>query len=438
MSGLGGWGGAVPQSPRAVPGPAWRFGPLLRRATVAVALVATVVVSAGFGARWALAPRGGEWAVPVQPGPFRLKVGVPGAVRILTSPWVGPLLDGRSFATRHGRFALGWDMPRRTLTVACSACTVVVPGLGAEPLRIAQATLTVRRDFDRLQGTLKATSRDNGGAVLRGTWQGSLRQDGLALAMEVPATPLAQWYAVMAPTLPELAHARIDGTLAVRAAWSLPGGRPELRPQVEGFAVYGLGTEALSRAASGCGAGAGLRNDAWLARAVIAAEDQRFDDHPGYDLQELLASLDGNQARGRVERGGSTLTQQLAKMVVAGDARSATRKLRELLYAVEMERTLGKTRILQLYLDNAPWGAGLCGAEAAALHYFGRSARSLAPVQAVALAVLLHNPDREARQWAMSGAVDGARARRIAEDVRGIPGWGPRARAAFLRTVPQP
>lgn len=438
MSGLGGWGGAVPQSPRAVPGPAWRFGPLLRRATVAVALVATVVVSAGYGARWALAPRGGEWAVPVQPGPFRLKVGVPGALRILTSPWVGPLLDGRSFATRHGRFALGWDMPRRTLTVACSACTVVVAGLGAEPLRIAQATLTVRRDFDRLQGTLEATSRDNGGAVLQGTWQGSLRQDGLALAMEVPATPLAQWYAVMAPTLPELAHARIDGTLAVRAAWSLPGGRLELRPQVEGFAVYGLGTEALSRAASGCGAGAGLRNDAWLARAVIAAEDQRFDDHPGYDLHELLASLDGNQARGRVERGGSTLTQQLAKMVVAGDARSATRKLRELLYAVEMERALGKTRILQLYLDNAPWGAGLCGAEAAARHYFGRSARSLAPVQAVALAVLLHNPDREARQWARSGAVDGTRARRIAEDVRGIPGWGPRARAAFLRTVPQP
>ncbi|KQM80257.1 biosynthetic peptidoglycan transglycosylase [Xylophilus sp. Leaf220] len=411
--------------------------PWLRRVVVAVALVSALAVLAGFGARWALAPRAGEWAVPVQVGPLQLRVGVPGALRILVSPWVGPLLDGRSLRTRHGMFALGWDMPRRTLTVACSACAAVVPGLGAEPLRIAQATLTVRRDFDRLQGTIAAASPD-GGAVLRATWQGALRQDGLALSMELPATALAQWYAVLAPTLPELAHARIDGTLGVRAAWSLPGGRLELRPQVEGFAVYGLGTEALSRAASGCGAGAGLRNDAWLARAVIAAEDQRFDAHPGYDLQELLASFDGNQARGQVERGGSTLTQQLAKMVVAGDARSATRKLRELLYAVEMERTLGKTRILQLYLDNAPWGAGLCGAEAAARHYFGRSARSLAPVQAVALAVLLHNPEREARQWAASGAVDRVRARRIAEDVRGIPGWGPRARTDFLRTVPQP
>ena len=55
------------------------------------------------------------------------------------------------------------------------------------------------------------------------------------------------------------------------------------------------------------------------------------------------------------------------------------RKLRELLYAVEMERTLGKPRILRLYLDNAPWGPRLCGAEAAAAHYFGVRAHELTP-----------------------------------------------------------
>ncbi|RZL82804.1 MAG: glycosyl transferase, partial [Variovorax sp.] len=173
-------------------------------------------------------------------------------------------------------------------------------------------------------------------------------------------------------------------------------------------------------ARSGCGAPAKLSADSWLARAVIAAEDQRFFQHPGYDLAELGAALSANRRAGQVERGGSTLTQQLAKLLVTGSERSGERKLRELLYAVEMEQTLGKARILQLYLDNAPWGGETCGAEAAARLYFKRSAARLEPAQAVWLAAILHNPGAEIAQWQRSGNIDAARAKWVAEGIRPI------------------
>lgn len=126
-----------------------------------------------------------------------------------------------------------------------------------------------------------------------------------------------------------------------------------MQPTIGQFTVEGLGTEAMLGARTSCGPSAKLANDSWLARAVIAAEDQRFFSHAGYDLTEILASIDHNQKPGQTRRGGSTLTQQLAKLLVTGSDRTAERKLRELLYAVEMEQTLGKARILQLYLDNA-------------------------------------------------------------------------------------
>ena len=94
----------------------------------------------------------------------------------------------------------------------------------------------------------------------------------------------------------------------------------------------------------------------WLERAVIAAEDQRFAEHAGYDLAELRHAIEGNQRRDRAARGASTITQQLARLVYTGDERSLARKVRELLYAVEMERTLGKGRILRLYLAHRAVG----------------------------------------------------------------------------------
>ena len=85
-----------------------------------------------------------------------------------------------------------------------------------------------------------------------------------------------------------------------------------------------------------------------------------------------------------------------------------------------MEQTLGKARILQLYLDNAPWGGNLCGAEAAARRYFKRSARTLEPAQAVWLAAMLHKPQAVLEQWRRDGHIDAERIKWVAEGIRGI------------------
>jgi penicillin-binding protein 1A len=99
---------------------------------------------------------------------------------------------------------------------------------------------------------------------------------------------------------------------------------------------------------------------------------------------------------------------------------------------VEMEQTLGKARILQLYLDNAPWGGTVCGAEAAARRYFKRSARTLEPAQAVWLAAMLHKPSAELAQWQATGSIDAARFKRVAAGIRGI---SRNQREALLRSV---
>jgi membrane peptidoglycan carboxypeptidase len=185
--------------------------------------------------------------------------------------------------------------------------------------------------------------------------------------------------------------------------------------------VSGLGTEAWGTATSNCARGlpAGkLGADSLLARAVIAAEDQRFYEHYGYDLHEMTHALHTNQNEEAVLRGASTLTQQVAKLLVTGGERSPVRKLRELLYAVEMERTLGKARILRLYLEHAPWGATVCGAEAAAHAYFGRRADQLSAAQAVWLAAMLHNPAAEANRWRETGQINLARAQWVAGNLR--------------------
>src|SRR5262249_11061730 len=132
----------------------------------------------------------------------------------------------------------------------------------------------------------------------------------------------------------------------------------------------------------------------------------------------MVAAWQSNQADGSALLGGSTLTQQLAKLVYTGGDRSATRKLRELLYAAEMERTLGKARILQLYLALAPWGQGVCGAERAARVYRHRRPSRLGPVESAGLASRLPSPDAQLARLAAGEPVDSARVEFIIEGMR--------------------
>ena len=401
-----------------------------------LALVVTGGVALVLIAKIALAPAKGEWAAELPIGPLKLEVGVPTLVRLATSPWFGPHLDGRRLDTRFGPVQLGWREAGAQLEARCAPCSAVVPALGAKPLRLDDLRVTVRRDADRLAGELSATPQAAAGApghppALTGRWDGKLSQRDLQVNVDMADAPIAQWYAVLVPDMPELQRAQIGGTLGLRGQFTQPTGSFGLQPRVAQFTVAGLGTEAMLGARTACGPPSRLAADSWLARAVIAAEDQRFFQHPGYDLVELSAALDSNQKKGGIDRGGSTLTQQLAKMLVTGSERSLERKLREMLYAVEMEQTLGKARILQLYLDNAPWGK-VCGAEAAAKHYFKRSAARLEPAQAVWLASMLHAPGLAAERWAREGSLDPQRVKWVAEGIRGI---SRAQRVALLRNV---
>jgi monofunctional glycosyltransferase len=154
----------------------------------------------------------------------------------------------------------------------------------------------------------------------------------------------------------------------------------------------------------------------YLHAAVIAAEDARFFSHEGIDWEAVRAAGEDNLSRRRLARGGSTITQQLAKNLYLSPSRDPLRKLREALIARRLERHLGKERILELYLNVVEWGEGIFGAEAAARHHFGRSAAALTPAQAARLAVALPNP--RARSPAAPSPALERRAARVVRDLR--------------------
>jgi monofunctional biosynthetic peptidoglycan transglycosylase len=130
-------------------------------------------------------------------------------------------------------------------------------------------------------------------------------------------------------------------------------------------------------------------------RAVVVAEDIRFFAHGGIDLDEVENALERAVERKALPRGASTITQQLAKNLWLTPSRSPLRKARELVLAWQLERTLTKRRILELYLNVAELGPGCYGVEAAARRYFTKSARDVGPFEAAQLAASLPNP----RAW---------------------------------------
>jgi monofunctional biosynthetic peptidoglycan transglycosylase len=130
----------------------------------------------------------------------------------------------------------------------------------------------------------------------------------------------------------------------------------------------------------------------YLRAAIIYAEDYKFYKHDGVDWGALEQAIEANLDSGTLGIGGSTITQQLAKNLYLSPRKSFIRKLREMLIAFALEDHLTKTRILELYLNVVEWGDGVFGAEAASRHWFGHSAQSLTPGEAVRLAIALPNP----------------------------------------------
>jgi monofunctional biosynthetic peptidoglycan transglycosylase len=130
-----------------------------------------------------------------------------------------------------------------------------------------------------------------------------------------------------------------------------------------------------------------------VTHAIVAAEDGRFWSHWGFDVHEMRAAssmvLDGD-----LPRGASTITQQLVKNLFGCACRNPVRKIYDMTLTLPAELILGKKRILELYLNNAEWGNGIFGIDAAARHHYGVSARNLSRSQAAGLAALLPNPLR--------------------------------------------
>lgn len=137
-----------------------------------------------------------------------------------------------------------------------------------------------------------------------------------------------------------------------------------------------------------------------LRRAVLAAEDDRFYLHWGFDLEEIGNAIERAQRGGRL-RGASTITQQVAKNLFLWEGRSFVRKGYEAYLTLVLELCLSKDRILDLYLNLAEWGDGVFGAEAGARHHFGKGARALTVEEAARMAAVLPSPLR----WSPRGAV---------------------------------
>ena len=160
-----------------------------------------------------------------------------------------------------------------------------------------------------------------------------------------------------------------------------------------------------------------------LKRAVIASEDAGFTGHGGVDWEAIEGAWQKNERREEIARqraeqqarrlagrpeaaanarpvkapkvvGGSTITQQLAKNLLLSGERQLFRKAQELVLTLALEALLDKRRILEIYLNSVEWGEGVFGAEAAAQHYFRKSASRLSATEAARLAVMLPAPKR--------------------------------------------
>lgn len=131
-----------------------------------------------------------------------------------------------------------------------------------------------------------------------------------------------------------------------------------------------------------------------LRQAVITWEDPTFYSHRGFNLAEIGRSLVRNIEAGAYVRGGSTITQQVAKNTYLSPEKTLRRKIREAVLAQRIEAALSKPEILEIYLNIAPWGPDVRGAESAARRYFGKPASDLSWGEAALLAGMLRNPFR--------------------------------------------
>jgi hypothetical protein len=420
--------------------PRCRFAVWLRRGAL---LGAVSVIAAGAVAAFVLAASGvfdrrpGAWTVPLKPVPgVTIDANVSGLLRLVTSPLGMRLLDGRITTTAVGTLSFSRD--GEALLIRCAPCRLDHASIASRTVALPPTELRIARRSGAESNNVLDLRLSS--VALDGTAVATLAPTGVTVQWQLPSVQLSALYRALVDAVPEARAAQISGTLQAQGRFTLPAFRATTTLSFNGFEVSGLGTERLQygRFALACShvdgtprqvfTGEGEKNwvslDALgtlLPAAVIAAEDQRFQQHTGFDETEIARVLAPGDAEEFRLRGASTLTQQLARTLFAGSERSAARKLRELLYAVEMERTLGKPRILELYLNTVDWGPGLCGARAASRAYFGKRVTQLTPLEAAWLAGSLRAPHAAYQQQFIAGAPEYERARWVLQQMRSLP-----------------
>jgi hypothetical protein len=322
-------------------------------------------------------------AVEAEGGPNAGRASVRGALRglVLAGPALGPEPVGP--LSPEGQAQLSWSLREARVTLSRAVAAL------AGPLRVeASGALTAAGDLP-FELSLRVPPVDYRALV-----------EALPPAVAPPA-------AAPRPEGPVGGRLALSGALRRPADWAVDGDldldglreaarRAPPSPLRAPFTAHPDGED-------GPGVVVGPGNPAFVPitelpvhviRAVTVSEDAGFFAHRGFDFEELRNAAAAGARAGQLGRGGSTITQQLAKNLYLSRDRTLARKAREALVTVALEGTLPKARLLEIYLNLIEWGPGLHGIGAAARRYFDEDARALTPRQACFLAAIIPSPVR--------------------------------------------
>jgi hypothetical protein len=274
--------------------------------------------------------------------------------------------------------------------------------------------------MDRTRILLPAT-----GAIVRGTAERGPEGWSIDLAMSQPRVDASHLLDALPSSLSDtLRDLEVRGPVAADVRFSADSRALEslaldVHFDTDALEVVSFGADApidrlgepdfVWRREGTAGDGVGPGADTWVAldalpaltwRAVIAAEDDRFWTHQGFDVRGLLAALQENLRAGEIVRGGSTISQQVVKNLFLSDERTFGRKLQEAVLTWALEQTVPKEQILAWYLNLARWGPDVHGIGDASEAYFGHAAGQLTLRESVFLAAILPNPDLFGEQYA--------------------------------------
>lgn len=367
--------------------------------------------------------------------------------------WTGELATTIDLRGLAGEARLRFELAERArVWLELPAATLTHPALSTAP--VGPLALSALVEIER-DGAFEAEGR-LGELQMTGRGALSLEPRQLDLQLRLGPAPFEDVLALFGDQVPEAARATVGGTLGLELSLHGPPWRWRAVPSADALSAEGavpaldaLRAGPLTWSAPAAEGGLALRTTGegtpgWvplqaagrMPAAAVAAEDAHFWQHPGYDLAAIQEALDAWAAGEERPRGGSTITQQLAKnLFLDGSERTLVRKLRELVLAVELDRRLGKPRVLELYLNVVELGPGVYGVGPAAEAWFLKSPAGLSWKEAALLAAILPAP----RTFWQTGLIEGrppqARVDRVIDNLVRLDRL-PREEAARARAEP--